>query len=74
MKPTIGRIVHVGTNQEYGSALPAIITKVHSDTDITVTRFNIDGTTESVRCGTYKQGALEYHVDWQWPPIVVPKK
>ena len=68
VKPYIGAIVIVGTNQTQGTCA-AIITEVHSDTCVNVTRFNKDGSIEIVTSVGYKEGYLEYNVDWQWPKL-----
>lgn len=52
MKPTIGRIVWWWQDQVNGQPEPAIITRVISDDQVTLTVFQKDGTT-SGRVGVY---------------------
>jgi hypothetical protein len=67
MKPSVGRIVHV---VEDGQPLPAIITKVHSDTCVNLRVFydsnRNDAWRSSVTQGT-AQGC------WDWPVITLDK-
>jgi hypothetical protein len=66
MKPTVGRIVHVA--DEKGSQCAAIVTQVHSEACINVTRFNQDGTTSPVTSLTKVGWPPKGTLDWNWPP------
>lgn len=70
-KPSIGRIVH---SQAHGSpngqhkaeARPAIISKVHSETEVDLTVFNPTGLFFN-RCSL---GGPDVPGSWFWPPRV----
>ena len=63
MKPTIGRIVHF---TEDGQPLPAIITKVHSDTCVNLQVFY-----DSNRIGAWRSSVTQGTGErsWAWPVI-----
>lgn len=67
-KPSIGRIVHVAN--EAGSPCAAIVTAVHSETCINVTKFNIEGGITHVTSLVKVSDAPKGTVDWNWPPRV----
>ncbi|BEV68510.1 hypothetical protein Bb109J_c1930 [Bdellovibrio bacteriovorus] len=64
-KPTIGRIVHVA--DEKGTTCAAIVTAVHNETCINVTRFNPDGSTSGVANLQKVHYPPKGTLDWNWP-------
>ncbi len=69
-KPSIGRIVHV---QWFGDTLPAIITKVRSDTEIDVTVFGSPDESKGAHRVTWLMlddapDSPATHGTWKWPP------
>lgn len=64
--PSVGRIVHVANDE--GTTCAAIITEVHGDTCINVTRFNPDGTTEGITSLVKVHTPPKDNIDWNWPP------
>lgn len=67
-KPSIGRIVHVANESGYLCA--AIVTSVHSETCINVTRFNIEGSSTHITSLIKVEGEPKESIDWNWPPRV----
>lgn len=67
MKPTIGRIVHTGDTN--GEPLAAIITKVHSDTCVSLCVFASDGCTVRTSVMLAAESATKLEpFQWAWPP------
>lgn len=64
MKPTIGRIVHFQTLD--GQTLPAIVTRVFSDTCVNLEVFGVN--TESRFPTSVCMGGESG--EWSWPPRV----
>lgn len=65
MKPSIGRIIHV---QRHGYVAPAIVTRVHTDSCVNATVFELDGSTSVVT--SCSLGTLPG--TWCWPPREQP--
>jgi hypothetical protein len=67
MKPSVGRIVHV---VEDGQPLPAIITKVHSDTCVNLRVFYDSNRNDAWR-SSITQGTAQGCWDWS---VITPDK
>lgn len=66
-KPSLGRIVIVGGDDD-GEERAAIVTAVHSDTCINVTRFNEQGDTTGLTSLTLPDPNQSLgNCNWRWP-------
>lgn len=69
MRPSIGRIVHFRTNEEQTEPYAAIVTKVWNDTNVNVTVFREDGSTQS-ETSVPHFSSITGGRQWSWPPLV----